>query len=240
MPSDSERKVIMTDEEMMEMVDLYRIAMLYRGTATTQLRREGRDMSQIYPVHLGERDKYHVVEYPQGYSGLIRPDGSEVTSLTEPEDIHWHRELKPIHDELNNLHQQLATITQERDALKRIIDDTLREVPVGNVNAHIPENLPMDMEYYVQETVKQDFEIERLEKERDALREENTRLRKYIGVMDAALKIPNGASTTAERCKRTNSLIGSDDWMEEPACPCVVCIDHVLTPSGEAGKGGGV
>jgi len=115
MPSDSERKVIMTDEEMMEMVDLYRIAMLYRGTATTQLRREGRDMSQIYPVHLGERDKYHVVEYPQGYSGLIRPDGSEVTSLTEPEDIHWHRELKPIHDELNNLHQQLATITRQRD-----------------------------------------------------------------------------------------------------------------------------
>ena len=92
--------------------------------------------------------------------------------ITEPEDIHWHRELKPIHDELNNLHQQLATITQERDALKRIIDDTLREVPVGNVNAHIPENLPMDMEYYVQETVKQDFEIERLEKERDALLKE--------------------------------------------------------------------
>ena len=148
-------------------------------------------MSQIYPVHLGERDKYHVVEYPQGYSGLIRPDGSEVTSLTEPEDIHWHRELKPIHDELNSLHQQLATLT-------------------------------------------------RLEKERDALREENTRLRKYIGVMDAALKIPDGASTTAERCKRTNSLIGSDDWMEEPACSCVVCIDHVLTPSGEAGKGGEV
>ena len=68
--------------------------------------------------------------------------------------------------------QQLATLTQERDALKRIIDDTLREVPVGNVNAHIPENLPMDMEYYVQETVKQDFEIERLEKERDALLKE--------------------------------------------------------------------
>lgn len=79
-----------------------------------------------------------------------------------------------------------------------------------------------------------------LTQERDALREENTRLRKYIGVMDAALKIPDGASTTGERCKRTSSLIGSDDWMEEPACPCVVCIDHVLTPSGEAGKGGGV
>lgn len=70
----------------------------------------------------------------------------------------------------DDLHQQLATITQERDALKRIIDDTLREVPVGNVNDHIPENLPRDMEYYVQETVKQDFEIERLEKDRDALK----------------------------------------------------------------------
>lgn len=138
-----------------------------------------------------------------------------------------------------DLHRQLATITQERDALKRIIDDTLREVPVGNVNAHIPENLPMDMEYYVQETVKQDFEIERLEKERDALREENAKLRKYIGVMDAALKIPDGASTTGERCKRTNSLIGSDDWLEEPACLCVVCVNHT-SPSGEAGKGGGV
>ena len=66
MPSDSERKVIMTDEEMMEMVDLYRIAMLYRGRATTQLRREGRDVSDVYPVHRGESDKYHVVEYPQG------------------------------------------------------------------------------------------------------------------------------------------------------------------------------
>lgn len=88
-------------------------------------------MSQLYPVHLGERDKYHVVEYPQGYSGLIRPDGSEVTSLTEPEDIHWHRELKPIHDELNSLHQQLATITQERDALRDVvqeIDDTVESI----------------------------------------------------------------------------------------------------------------
>jgi len=80
-----------------------------------------------------------------------------------------------------------------------------------------------------------------LTQERDALREENTRLRKYIGVMDAALKIPDGASTTGERCKRTNSLIGSDDWMEEPACLCVVCANHtLLTPGGEAGKGGGV
>lgn len=82
-------------------------------------------MSQLYPVHLGERDKYHVVEYPQGYSGLIRPDGSEVTSLTEPEDIHWHRELKPIHDELNSLHQQLATLTQERDALRDVVKELL-------------------------------------------------------------------------------------------------------------------
>jgi len=31
MPSDSERKVIMTDEEMMEMVDMYRIARNEQG-----------------------------------------------------------------------------------------------------------------------------------------------------------------------------------------------------------------
>jgi len=227
-------------------------------------------VSQLYPVHLGERDKYHVVEYPQGYSGLIRPDGSEVTSLTEPEDIHWHRELKPIHDELNNLHQQLATITQERDALKRIIDDTLREVPVGNVNAHIPENLPMDMEYYVQETVKQDFEIERLEKERDALKSQWAIMARACGnwrewpectVSESAPDYTHSDWQAAARAilernalhEVVRALISAGDALyikgkfADPdywaPCNWATVVEEsakLLTPSAEAGKGGGV
>jgi hypothetical protein len=117
----------------------------------------------------------------------------------------------------------LATITQERDALKRIIDDTLREVPVGNVNAHIPENLPMDMEYYVQETVKQDFEIERLEKERDALR-------------DAARALIRAGDALYVKGK----FADPDYWAPCNWATVVEESAKLLTPSGESGKGGEV
>ena len=117
---------------------------------------------------------------------------------------------------------QLATLTQERDALKRIIDDTLREVPVGNVNAHIPENLPRDMEYYVQETVKQDFEIERLEKERDALRE----------VVRALIRAGDALYIRGK-------FADPDYWASCNWATVVEESANLLPPSGEAGKGGG-
>lgn len=111
--------------------------------------------------------------------------------------------------------EELATLTQERDALKRIIDDTLREVPVGNVNAHIPENLPRDMEYY--------FEIERLEKERDALREVT---RALIRAGDALYV--------------KGKFADPDYWAPCNWATVVEESAKLLTPSGEAGKGGGV
>jgi len=122
-----------------------------------------------------------------------------------------------------DLLQQLATLTQERDALKRIIDDTLREVPVGNVNAHTPENLPQDVKHYVQETVKQDFEIERLEKERDALRE----------VVRALIRAGDALYIRGK-------FADPDYWASCNWATVVEESANLLTPGGEAGKGGGV
>ena len=167
--------------------------------------------------------------------GLLRREGRDVSR--EPCDMLFkpcepgmqdcvgfgHCRCQKELDRQTSLRQQLATLTQERDALKRIIDDTLREVPVGNVNAHIPENLPRDMEYYVQETVKQDFEIERLEKERDALREVT---RALIRAGDALYV--------------KGKFADPDYWAPCNWATVVEESAKLLTPSGEAGKGGGV
>jgi hypothetical protein len=47
--------------------------------------------------------------------------------------------------------------------LESIVSATLKEVPVGNIRAHTPENLPGDMKHYVAECVRLEFENERLE-----------------------------------------------------------------------------
>jgi len=51
-----------------------------------------------------------------GYEILLRPDGSEVTCITEPEDRVSYRDLKPVTAELNALAkrvEELETLLSE-------------------------------------------------------------------------------------------------------------------------------
>lgn len=62
--------------------------------------------------------RYHEGENHYGnrdYSPLLRPDGTELALLTEPEDREWYRDLSPVVDELNRLLDRIAELERERN-----------------------------------------------------------------------------------------------------------------------------
>lgn len=47
-----------------------------------------------------------------GYEDLVRPDGTVVTTITEPEDRNGFRDLRAVADELNALHEKIAALVE--------------------------------------------------------------------------------------------------------------------------------
>ena len=57
------------------------------------------------------------------YETLFRPDGSEVTTITEPEDRVSYRDLEPVTAELNSLIARLRSLEAFYEATKRMADE---------------------------------------------------------------------------------------------------------------------
>lgn len=62
-------------------------------------------------------------EHNEEYETLFRPDGTEVTTITEPEDRNFYRDLAPVCVELNALQTENARLREQVEALA----DALRQ-----------------------------------------------------------------------------------------------------------------
>lgn len=62
-----------------------------------------------------EEYRWEHSDYDPVYETLLRPDGSELASLTEPEDRNSYRDMAPITDELNRLAAALTEAERDRD-----------------------------------------------------------------------------------------------------------------------------
>ena len=61
---------------------------------------------------------YHWTNYEHNeYETLFRPDGTEVTTITEPEDRNFYRDLAPVCVELNALEAENARLREQAEAL---------------------------------------------------------------------------------------------------------------------------
>ena len=67
---------------------------------------------------------------------------------------------------LDNLCRELETELSEANAslaaVFSIIQDTLKELPVGHIPRHMPESIPDRVKHYVQECTRMDVELEEL------------------------------------------------------------------------------
>ena len=74
---------------------------------------------------MSARNDYRIMRGPdvaEGYECLVAPDGSDVTTLTEPEDRTFYRDLLPVLALLNKQHEALSALRAERDALRARVD----------------------------------------------------------------------------------------------------------------------
>jgi len=71
---------------------------------------------------------YHWTNYEHNeYETLFRPDGTEVTTITEPEDRNFYRDLAPVCIELNALQAENARLREQADALAEALQDLMDE-----------------------------------------------------------------------------------------------------------------
>ena len=69
------------------------------------------------PLTAAEQYRAGKWDIDTGYDPLLRPDGTVLTTLTEPEDRQWYRDLAPVVDELNRLADELRALREQNAAL---------------------------------------------------------------------------------------------------------------------------
>lgn len=166
------------------------------------------------------------------------PECEAARKATEPKIIGTYSMISA--DELATLRTQLAALTKERDGLRKIVDDTLREVPVGYIPAHTQENLPQDMRHYVRETVAQDFEIEKLAKERDEWKQQHQLkaervdqwVRMYNSAIDESTHLQQRLDKAEDEIRRAHEMLdrgnAKTDWLVGKIADIVVRSNRAL------------
>jgi len=72
--------------------------------------------------------KYHYERNDDGYETLLRPDGTDVTTITEPEDRTFGRDLSAVIRELNALLARLAEAERERDEMEGVLIEASEDI----------------------------------------------------------------------------------------------------------------
>jgi hypothetical protein len=78
-------------------------------------------------------------------------------------------EVKKLDEENEYLSDFKAAAEEEIEAHKNIINETLRELPVGNISTHTPESIPERVSYYLKELAEYTQRVEAWEKCADDL-----------------------------------------------------------------------
>lgn len=107
------------------------------------------------------------------YTPLLRPDGTVLTTLTEPEDRQWHRDLEPVVDELNLLTAELRALETGMGMFRQQLRCAL--FPFWPNNMGVGGDEIVDA---VKRVVEQNAAL------RDDWNEENDRLRERIRVLE--------------------------------------------------------
>lgn len=83
-------------------------------------------------------ENYRMGDYtPADYSPLLRPDGTVVATLTEPEDRTWYRDLAPVIDELNALHTENEALREALRVAREALGNIMQKANIRTViNAH--------------------------------------------------------------------------------------------------------
>ena len=67
--------------------------------------------------------------------------------------------MKVFHDSdaelIKSLRDYINTIEEENEQLEQIINETLRELPVGNISTHTPETIPERVGHWVRESAEE-------------------------------------------------------------------------------------
>jgi hypothetical protein len=83
----------------------------------------------------------------------------EVPEMVEIIATIMEEKIKVFHDNDAELIQQLRayinTIEEENEQLEQIINETLRELPVGNISTHTPESIPERVGHWVRESAEE-------------------------------------------------------------------------------------
>ena len=92
-------------------------------------------------------------------------DGAGYRSyLEDPEMVNiiasiMEEKMKVFHDSdaelIKSLRDYINTVEEENEQLEQIINDTLRALPVGNINTHTPESIPERVGHWVRESAEE-------------------------------------------------------------------------------------